>query len=426
MAPRDSYTYTAAPSANIFEGDAPADPDKKEIVIHDRAYDITTFSKRHPGGKIIGFQVGTDATDAYKQFHIRSVKADKVLKSLPSRPVHKGYEPRRAQLLKDFAEFTKQLEVEGKFEPSPRHVVYRIAEVILMHMAGAALIYNGWTLAGIVMLGVVQGRCGWLMHEGGHYSLTGNIAIDRAIQVAVYGLGCGMSGAWWRNQHNKHHATPQKLKHDVDLDTLPLVAFHAKVAARVKSPAMKAWLSLQAKLFAPVTTLLVTLGWQLYLHPRHMLRTKHYDELAMLGIRYSVVGAVAAHNGVALTLAWYLLYVQLGAMYIFCNFAVSHTHLAVVEHDEHATWIEYASNHTTNCSPSWWCDWWMSFLNYQIEHHLYPSMPQFRHPTIAPRVKALFEKHGLHYDVRGYFEAMADTFANLDKVGNGDEHVKAH
>jgi hypothetical protein len=30
----------------------------------------------------------------------------------------------------------------------------------------------------------------------------------------------------------------------------------------------------------------------------------------------------------------------------------------------------------------------------------------------------------LHYDVRGYFEAMADTFANLDKVGNGHEHEK--
>lgn len=84
--------------------------------------------------------------------------------------------------------------------------------------------------------------------------------------------------------------------------------------------------------------------------------------------------------------------------------------------------VEYSANHTTNCAPSWWCDWWMSYLNYQIEHHLFPSMPQFRHPTIAPRVKALFEKHGLHYDVRGYFEAMADTFANLDKVGHGHEH----
>lgn len=60
----------------------------------------------------------------------------------------------------------------------------------------------------------------------------------------------------------------------------------------------------------------------------------------------------------------------------------------------------------------------MSYLNYQIEHHLFPSMPQFRHPIIAPRVKAFFEKHGLHYDVRGYFEALGDTFGNLDEVAH--------
>ena len=43
--------------------------------------------------------------------------------------------------------------------------------------------------------------------------------------------------------------------------------------------------------------------------------------------------------------------------------------------------------------PFKWVDWWMSYLNYQIEHHLFPSMPQFNHPIISPRVKALFEKH---------------------------------
>jgi fatty acid desaturase len=48
------------------------------------------------------------------------------------------------------------------------------------------------------------------MHEGGHYSLTGHIATDRALQIAIHGIGYGMSGAWWRNQHNKHHAIQQK------------------------------------------------------------------------------------------------------------------------------------------------------------------------------------------------------------------------
>lgn len=68
--------------------------------------------------------------------------------------------------------------------------------------------------------------------------------------------------------------------------------------------------------------------------------------------------------------------------------------------------------------PLRFIDWWMSYLNYQIEHHLFPSMPQFRHPIVSPRVKALFEKHGLRYDQRSYVDSMAATFQNLHTVSN--------
>jgi fatty acid desaturase len=96
-------------------------------------------------------------------------------------------------------------------------------------LAGLYLLFNGYVISGCVVLGIVEGRCGWLMHEGGHLSLTGRIGVDHLLQVVTYGLGCGMSAAWWRNQHNKHHAMPQKLEHDVDLNTLPLVLFHSEV-----------------------------------------------------------------------------------------------------------------------------------------------------------------------------------------------------
>jgi fatty acid desaturase 2 (delta-6 desaturase) len=62
-------------------------------------------------------------------------------------------------------------------------------------------------------------------------------------------------------------------------------------------------------------------------------------------------------------------------------------------------------------------NWWMGYLNFQIEHHLFPCMPQFRHPQISPRVKDFLEKHGFKYDQRSYFEALAVTFKNLHKVG---------
>jgi len=240
------------------------------------------------------------------------------------------------------------------------------------------------------------------------------------LQIILYGLGDGMSGSWWRNQHNKHHATPQKMKHDSDLNTLPLVAFHKEVVP--KNYAGKLWLKMQSLLFLPVIAPLVAHGWQKFLHPRHMLRTGHYEEFATIIMRYGFIAYLGYLYGFGLVFQRYLFYIAIGASYIFTNFAVSHTHRDVVPENKHANWVEYSANHTSNCSPTWWCNWWMSYLNFQIEHHLFPSMPQFRHPLIYKRVKALFEKHNMVYDQRNYFVLMGVTFKNLWDVGHFDHH----
>lgn len=301
-----------------------------------------------------------------------------------------------------------------------------------MHVLGAYLFmaYDSMMLKalGLFVLGVVQGRCGWLMHEGGHYSLTGNIKVDRTIQEILYGVGCGMSAAWWRNQHNKHHATPQKLKHDVDLDTLPLMSFNALCSQRVKSPILKLWLRYQAYLFAPVSCLLVALGWQYYLHPRHILRTKRLStEGVWLAVRHLLMYGVL-FTGMSWTNAFlcHIFYTCMGSSYIFVNFSLSHTHLPVSNADEYLHWVEYSAHHTTNICSNPLVDWWMAYLNFQIEHHLFPGMPQFRHPIVSPRVKKLFAKHGLHYDERPYFTCLWQTFNNLDEVGKAASEGKKH
>ncbi len=42
-------------------------------------------------------------------------------------------------------------------------------------------------------------------------------------------------------------------------------------------------------------------------------------------------------------------------------------------------------------------DWLHLFLNYQIEHHLWPDAPMRSYQWLQPRVKALCEKHGVPY-----------------------------
>mmetsp|Transcript_855 Transcript_855/g.738 ORF Transcript_855/g.738 Transcript_855/m.738 type:complete len:113 (-) Transcript_855:42-380(-) len=106
-------------------------------------------------------------------------------------------------------------------------------------------------------------------------------------------------------------------------------------------------------------------------------------------------------------------------MYIFIHFALSHTHLPVINNnDTTVDWLEYASKHTMNVATNnIIVTWLMSYLNYQIEHHLFPSCPQFRFPGyVNKRVKELFNKHGLVYNEVGYIDAMKLTFSNLAEV----------
>jgi fatty acid desaturase len=39
-------------------------------------------------------------------------------------------------------------------------------------------------------------------------------------------------------------------------------------------------------------------------------------------------------------------------------------------------------------------------LSHQVEHHLFPDMPSNRYAEVAPRVRAVFERHGLTYNSR--------------------------
>ena len=146
-----------------------------------------------------------------------------------------------------------------------------------------------------------------------------------------------------------------------------------------------------------------------------------------MGVRlFAFFGVMCRGYSWAGALATYNMYNWIAASYIFTNFSLSHTHLPVTESDEYIHWVEYAIHHTTNLNPNPLTNWWMAYLNFQIEHHLFPSMPQFNHPKICHRVRALFEKHGVEYDVRPYWECVRVTYANLWAVGHFDYQELAH
>merc|ERR1719421_2804506 len=140
-------------------------------------------------------------------------------------------------------------------------------------------------------------------------------------------------------------------------------------------------------------------------------------ELLTFVVRYvGIFGYMLSDYSWSEAIFAYLVVQWVGGSYIFTNFSLSHTHLDVTQPDEHLNWVEYSACHTTNLSNHWFVNWCMANLNFQIEHHLFPTMPQFRHRRVSPRVKALCEKHGMHYDERMYFPCLWETLSNLHNV----------
>lgn len=428
----------------------------KTLTIDGTVYDITNFE--HPGGSIIDYGMGQDAGDTFREFHARSKSARMVLNALPKvgnetvdTNATSGFQ---RDMVRDYREMRDTLTNIGCFEPDPIHVYFRLLELAFFFGLGVWLApYNIY--ASMLAFIVFKTRCGWVQHEGGHISLTGNKGVDRTIQTVTMGLAGGLSGTLWNTMHHKHHAAPQKIKHDIDLDTTPAVAFFKTAFEKnTNGPAASAymnrwWMRMQAWLFLPVTNgVFVHLFWTYYLHPKRVFtalaasqnnknkkgggvgraRESILEAACMLSC-HTVLPAVFYWRGEFSPVTAYLLLLACNfwnVIYLFGHFSLSHTFTDVVPENENRLWFEYAIRHSVNISnKSALVGWVMGYLNFQIEHHLFPSMPQYKNAIAAPHVRAFCARwngknsddYQLKYVELGYVEAWRKMFANLSDVG---------
>lgn len=423
---------------------------KTNIIIGDYSYDITDY--KHPGGNVIQYMAGQDATNVFEEFHFRSKKAKQILQSLPRTRIELSKDhPKTTEqkMLEDFARFRKSLEDRGFFAPSYLHITYRILELFAIYLfAMYAMQYN--IAVSIVLLGLFSGRCGWVQHEGGHNSFTGNMKTDKMVQNVFMGFGLLADGSMWNSMHNKHHATTQKIGYDMDLDTAPFVLFyptdldvknqiierlnitkgdeptnvqvHITRGTHFLDKVARIWLKYQVYTFLPVTSgIFVTLFWLLYLHPRKIIRDRNWTQavivlgghLSRLGL-FMKIGNTTMYG--ALWCHFFTLWVS--GVYLFGQFSLSHTFMPVVESNQNPNWVRYSLEHTVDIEPhNFAVSWIMGHLNNQVVHHLFPSMPQYRGPEVSKELVVFCKKWDLQYNIITYREAWRCMFANLRKVG---------
>jgi fatty acid desaturase len=427
--------------------------EKTNIIIGEYSYDVTDY--KHPGGNIIKYMSGQDATNVFEEFHYRSKKARAILQSLPRtkiEPIDVKETTTEQKMLIDFERFRKSLVDRGFFAPSYLHITYRILELFAIYS------FAIWSMqysiaASIVLLGLFGGRCGWVQHEGGHNSFTGNIKTDKIVQNVFIGFGLLADGSMWNSMHNKHHAATQKIGYDMDLDTAPFVLFYPRNDLDVKKQimdrfgdnceenvqvsdklpkqsrnslldkAVKLWLKYQVYTFLPVTSgIFVMLFWLLYLHPRKIIRDRNATQAVIVTVGhvsriflFMKIGEASFYQAL-----WYhFITLWVSGVYLFGQFSLSHTFMPVIESNENPNWVRYSLEHTVDIEPqNYAVSWVMGHLNNQVVHHLFPSMPQYRGPEVSKELVEFCKKWDLKYTIITYREAWENMFANLRKVGN--------
>ena len=248
----------------------------------------------------------------------------------------------------------------------------------LAAMVAAMVVWRDswWLLLLAPGFGVIATQVGFLGHDVGHLQVTRNPTRMRLLGLVDGNLMGGMSFGWWVAKHNAHHAHPNDLETDPDVRAGVLV-FDADQADHRSG--LAAWTTRhQAFLFFPFL-----LGEAVNLH------IASARELFTSGLRQRVTeGALMLTHYVlyvgllVVTMTWpqALLFVAIHkgvqGLYLGCSFAPNHKGMPVLDAEQAADPLLRQVLTSRNVRGGPFTDAALGGLNYQIEHHLFPSMPR--------------------------------------------------
>jgi fatty acid desaturase len=321
----------------------------------------------------------------------------------------------------DFARLSRRVTAAGLMERRPGRYAVTIAATAAMFAAGwVAFLAVGdswWTLAVAAFLAIGATQVAFLGHDAGHRQMfRGRRASD--IAGLVFGnLAVGLSYGWWIDKHNRHHANPNHEDHDPDVGAGALVWTDEQAQER---RGFGRWLARhQAYLFFPMLTLE---GLNLhYASFRALFGTpmRHRAIEAVL-----LVAHVAGYLAILFTvlspvkaLVFLAVHQALWGVYMGCSFAPNHKGMPVLTAEDDLDFLRKQVLTSRNVRGSRVVDFALGGLNYQIEHHLFPSMPRSNLRRAQPIVQAYCAEQGIGYEQTGLIDSYRQALRHLHDVG---------
>jgi len=233
----------------------------------------------------------------------------------------------------------------------------------------------------------------------------------------------GPSRHWWNSRHGRHHSKTNVVKRDPDPDaTLPVFLFGEAYfdAGRFYFKKLIPYQTITWWFLGPPTVTTIVFVIQTFWIV--IARRKYWDMLwifsAFVRLRYTFY----PYLGFWGCLKLYYVTRLIESHWFTWVTSMNHLPMNILkDEDTPNDWVRLQLGATQNVSGHWLFSWASGHLSWQIEHHLWPTMPRHNFYKVAPRARALCEKHGVEYRMRTVWQACCDVMNKLDSVQHSYE-----
>jgi fatty acid desaturase len=275
-----------------------------------------------------------------------------------------------------------------------------------------------WQLAVAAFLAVVFTQLGFIGHDAGHRQIFRSRRANYLVGLVHGNLAIGLSYGWWVDKHNRHHAHPNTEGKDPDID-IGALAFTTGQARAKRGRVTRFIARRQRYLFFP---LLLLEAVQLHLSSVRALTGRglrhRWWEALMLGLHtagyltvvFLVLSPVKA-------VVFIVVQQALFGLYLGCAFAPNHKGMPMLSADDQSDFLRRQVLTSRNVRGGWLVDFVLGALNYQIEHHLFPSMPRPNLRRSQPLIRVFCYQHDLAYCETTLLRSYGQAVRHLHDVG---------
>jgi fatty acid desaturase len=321
----------------------------------------------------------------------------------------------------EYAELKQLIRNKGLLDKQPKYYTYKILSIIgllALSIAFLLLVHNFWLqLLNAAFMAFVFGQIGFLGHDGGHRQIFKATWKNDVVTLIQGNLFVGMSYSWWNNKHNAHHSHPNEVDMDPDIG-IPIISFTQEQALR-KRNVLRFISKYQVFFFFPLLTLV---GMDLQrVSIYHLLKTRvqrPVAEISMIILHYILYfGLIFSQLNLWQGIIFILVHQTLFGLYLGMTFAPNHKGMLILEKESQMDFLRRQVLTARNVASHPFNDYMYGGLNYQIEHHLFPSMPRNNLKRAQKIIKEYCASHSISYYETSTIQSFKEILAYLHEVG---------